>query len=530
MIVWVTLLIITLFTIFAVYFFNSKNGGGDMLSFRYLADKDKTPTPKPLPPPKGIINGGIQPPKGSIPLPPPPKPLPPPPKGIINGGYQPPKGSVPLPRPPPPPPKGIINGGYQPPKGSIPLPKPVPIPRPPPPQVPIPRPPPPQPKPVPIPRPVPQPKPVPIPRPVPLPKPVPLPRPQPHPVPIPKPLPHPVPKPNLPPVPPNWYKNPPAWYKIPPAYKPPSWFRPLLNPPPRPGVAWLPPYHGPRPVFPIKYIYNKPQNLPSYLRWWNPTKYGGYVPGMYDSQRWRLTQAYINEIRAGRYPRGYMPLYPEYMRYYQPIPGWTNPYEGKYVPIPYYLYKQFGFDYGYDDDVVDGEYGETLFIYSTDECPYDYTKICDGYNQDPSICRCVENGTIDPYTNQIVGQQPIQPIRPYIELPPGGRRSLEEVQQMWASIGCTNVNFPATQINGTWFTSDYNSVIADMQRYQQYAATNRDYYNKCYGTTSVPNNPVEIKLGAQQCPPVYYTVECKAPSICKANNWNCRGGCKCIRY
>jgi hypothetical protein len=334
-------------------------------------------------------------------------------------------------------------------------------------------------------------------------------------------------------LPPNWYKNPPAWYKIPPAYKPPTWFRPAVKPPPKNAIAWLPPTHVPRPALPLHYIYKKPPNLPSYLRWWNPTKYGGIVPGMYDVTKWQLTQAYIDAIRAGRYPRGYMPLYPEYRPYYKPLPGWTNPYEGKYVPIPYYLYKQFGFDYGYTDQGLD--YGETLFIYNYDQCPHGYTKICDAYNQDPNICRCVENGTIDPYTEQVVGQ-PQQPIRPYLELPPGGRRSLEEVQQMWASVGCSNTNYPRTQFenpNSLWFTGSYSAAIADMQRHQQYSSTNVDSYDKCYGNITVPNkNPVETKVGVQQCPPGYFTVNCQAATNprCKANNLTCRGGCKCIKY
>jgi hypothetical protein len=519
--IWITLIIVTLFTILGIFFLNSsKSGDGGKPDYRFLdPKKDKTPEPK-LPPGKGPFIGPQPPGKGVLP---PPVPKPPVPKPPPGKGMMPPP--VPIPRPPPGPPP-------RPPPGPPPKP-PVPIPRPPPglppkPPVPIPRPPPglPPRPPVPIPRPPPpQPRP-----PIPIPPPkqgLPVYRPPTYKPPVVQP---PAYKPPV--VPPNWYKNPPAWYKIPPAYKPPTWFKPLVRPPPKPGVAWLPPPRGPRPVLPVHYIYAKPPNLPSYLRWWNPTKYGGYVPGMYDAKRWELRQNYIDAIRAGQYPRGYMPLYPEYRPYYKPIPGWNNPYEGKYVPIPYYLYKQFGFDYGYNDEL---DYGETLFVYRNDQCPYGYTKLCDAYNTDPNICRCVEDGTIDRYTNQVVGQ-PLQPIRPYLELPPGGRRTLEEVQQMWASVGCSNVNFPKAHYanpNSTWFTGPYSTVIADMQQYQAKSATDANYYDKCYGTTTVPNNnPVETKLGAKQCPTGYYTVECKsAPNPrCKAKNWTCMGGCKCIKY
>lgn len=451
MIVWVILIIITLFTILGIYFLKSDNA-----SFRYLDPKDDKWPLRPIPPPPGKTNPPKTPSPSGLPKPPPPPPKPP---GSGSGlpSYKPP--GLPKP-PPPPPPKPPGLPSYKPPDY--------------------------------------------------------------------KPYEY---KPST--LPPNWYKNPPAWYKIPPSYKPPSWFKPAFKPPTKPAIAWLPPPNVPRPILPLHYIYKKPSNLPSYLRWWNPTKYGGVVPGMYDVRRWQLTQAYIDAIRSGRYPRGFMPLYPEYMPYYKPLPGWKNPYEGKYVPIPYYLYKQFGFDYGYTDQELD--YGETLFIYNYDQCPYGYTKICDAYNQDPNICRCVEDGTVDPYTNQVVGQ-PQQPIRPYLELPPGGRRSLEEVQQMWASVGCSNTNYPRTQYenpSSLWFTGSYSSVINDMQKHQQYSSTNADYYDKCYGNMNVPNkNPVETKIGVQQCPPGYFTVNCQAATNtrCKANNLTCRGGCKCIKY
>jgi len=504
MIVWVILIIITLFTILGIFFLNPLKS--DDASFRYLdpKDKDKKDDKWPLAP--GLPPG---------PLPPPPKPPGPPPK---PPGPPPPRPGLPPPKPPGPPPKP--PGPPPPPKPPGPPPK---LPGPPPPPKP-PGPPPPRP---------PKPPGPPPPRP---PKPPGPPPPKPPGPPPPKPPGPPPPKPpgipsykppsyKPPTLSPNWYKNPPAWYNIPPAYKPPGWFKPAVKPPPRPGIAWLPPPNAPRPILPLHYIYNKPANLPSYLRWWNPTKYGGVVPGMYDVRRWQLTQAYIDAIRSGQYPRGYMPLYPEYRPYYKPLPGWTNPYEGRYVPIPYYLYKQFGFDYGYTDQDMD--YGETLFIYSYDQCPYGYTKICDGYNQDPNICRCIENDTIDPYTNQVVGQS----IRPYLELPPGSRRSLEEVQQMWASVGCSNTNYPRTQSenpNSLWFTGSYSAAIADMQRHKQNSSTNVDSYDKCYG--NIPKNKEETMLGVKQCPSGYYTVECKKPSICKARNWTCMGGCKCIKY
>jgi hypothetical protein len=292
--------------------------------------------------------------------------------------------------------------------------------------------------------------------------------------------------------PPNWYKNPPSWYKIPPTYKPPVWFRPLLKPPPnKPGVAWLPPVHSIPPKFPVRYIYKKPANLPAYLKWWNPSKYGGYVHGMYDLKRWKLTNKYLAEIRAGKYPKGYMPYYNEYRSYYKPIPGWKNPHEGKYVPIPYYIYKQFGFDYGYDDDDDDNrDYGEVLFIYKEDECPTDYTKICDAYNQDPSICRCVENNTYDPYTDLVVGEtQPlikplIQPMQPLIQPTPKGHRALKKVQKMWASVGCTNIDFPKTMAtidpDDLWFTASDNAVLANMKKYVKLAETDENAYEACY--------------------------------------------------
>jgi hypothetical protein len=224
---------------------------------------------------------------------------------------------------------------------------------------------------------------------------------------------------------------------------------------------------------------------------------------MYDLKRWRLTNQYLAEIRAGKYPKGYMPYYNEYRSYYKPIPGWKNPYEGKYVPIPYYLYKQFGFDYGYDDDEDNLDYGEVLFIYKEDECPTDYTKICDAYNQDPSICRCVENNTYDPYTDLVVGQtQPptppplkplIQPIKPLIQpinplvhpINPDGRpRTLKKVQQMWASVGCTNTSFPKTiatvDPNDLWFTADQNTVLDNMRKYVKLAETDQNAYDACY--------------------------------------------------
>ena len=135
-----------------------------------------------------------------------------------------------------------------------------------------------------------------------------------------------------------------------------------------------------------------------------------------------------------------------------------------------------------------------LFIYKEDQCPTDYTKICDAHNQDPSICRCVENNTYDPYTDKVVGQtQPQPPIKPLIQPinpivkpkpKPSGRRPLRKVQAMWASVGCTNTSFPKTMAlidpNDLWFTGDKNAVLANMKKYVNLAKTDENAYEACY--------------------------------------------------